>query len=631
MKQNEITTGTSPVKVELLAPARNAEIAIAAIEHGADAVYMGASSHGARQQASNSLDDVRQVVDYAHRFNAKVYVTVNTIVYDDELAGVERLIWDLYAVGVDAIIVQDLGILSMNLPPIALHASTQCDIRTPAKARFLQDAGFSQLVLPRELSLEEIRSFRKEVSVPLEAFVHGALCVSYSGDCQASFLATGRSANRGECAQICRYRFDLEDASGKKIVEGKYLLSLKDMNRVGMLSEMLDAGISSFKIEGRLKDASYVKNVVGAYSMALDRVIALNHGKYRRASRGKTSYSFTPDLVKTFNRGYTSYFLDGIRPKPHALSSMDSPKWTGEKVGVVRRVLSARSLSADIEKPLANGDGLGFFDAHGVYCGFRLNRVEGKILFSASDIAPAGGTVLYRNADKVWNDRMEKKSARRIIPVEMTLSAPGEDMIALEISDMEGTAVTGTMNFTPQEARTPQVAARAGVLGKLGDTEFVLEGLADELGDVFIPASVLTSLRRETVELLRQAYKACYAYDRRRAAAPDLHLPEGYRITRHDNISNRLSDDFYRKLRDSGTAQNEKALEVSASGGEKVDMRVMQTRYCIRRELGACLKTSAAGRLPSPMFITSGRLRFRIDCDCANCLMNVVMVRKEQS
>ncbi len=299
-----MTTNSSPTVqyLELLAPAKNKETAIAAIDHGADAVYIGAPSHGARRQAANTLEDIKEVVTYAHRFNVRVYVTVNTIVYDNELADVCELVWNLYSAGVDALIVQDMSLLRMNLPPIALHASTQCDIRTPSKARFLQDAGFSQLVLPRELSLDEIRAFSNAVDIPLEAFVHGALCVSYSGDCQASFLTTGRSANRGECAQICRYKFNLEDSRGNRLIEGKHLLSLKDMNRLDMLQDMADAGISSFKIEGRLKDIGYVKNVVAAYSDALNRIVAASDGKYRRRSRGTCEVTFTPDVTRSFNQ-----------------------------------------------------------------------------------------------------------------------------------------------------------------------------------------------------------------------------------------------------------------------------------------------------------------------------------------
>lgn len=617
---DEILEKSVPVAVELLAPARNADIAIAAIDHGADAVYMGAHSHGARSQAANSLDDIRRVVAYAHRFRVKVYVTVNTIVYDNETADVERLVWELYGAGVDALIVQDMGLLEMNLPPIALHASTQCDIRTPAKARFLQDAGFSQLVLPRELSLDEIREFSKAVSVPLEAFVHGALCVSYSGDCQASFVTTGRSANRGECAQICRYRFDLEDAEGHKLVRGKHLLSLKDMNRIGALGDMLEAGVRSFKIEGRLKDAAYVKNVVAAYSMALDAVIAVNPGKWRRASRGVAVHSFVPDVSKSFNRGFTSYFLRDVSPAKGALASLDSPKWIGERVGVVLSVPTSRSIKARIEVPLENGDGLGYFNSDGEFCGFRLNRIDGERLMAASDVVPQRGAVLYRNSSKKWNDIIEKDTSRRIIPVYMALRVAG-GLLSLEVTDVDGTAVTAVVAVEMQPARSPQCVARRSALAKLGDTEFRLEGLVDECGDLFVPVSVLASLRRDAVDLLRREYEVTYRFDRRRTAVAGLRLPKGYSLSRHDNIANRFAARFYAEVSDAAAEDLPMACECTPTA---TDRRVMQTRYCVRRELGACLKTSSGRDLPSPLFLTSGNIRFRLDFDCRQCRMSVI-------
>ena len=301
--------------LELLAPAGNPDIAREAILHGADAVYIGASSHGARHNASNSIDDIKRVVEFAHIFRAKVYVTVNTIVYEKEIRQVERLISDLYNIGVDAIIVQDMGILRMEIPPIQLHASTQCDIRTPEKARFLQDAGFSQLVLPRELTLEEIREISEAVEVPLESFIHGALCVSYSGRCHASFATCGRSANRGECAQLCRLPYTLSDAEGRILARDKHLLSLRDLNTIDILPKIIAAGVTSFKIEGRLKEAAYVKNTVSAYRQALDSFISENPDKYRRSSAGKSEISFIPSLSKSFNRGFSHYFIDKRRPK----------------------------------------------------------------------------------------------------------------------------------------------------------------------------------------------------------------------------------------------------------------------------------------------------------------------------
>lgn len=623
--KNNSTNGL--IEVELLAPARNAETAMSAITHGADAVYIGASSHGARQQAANSLDDIKRVVEYAHRFNARVYATVNTIVYDNELAEVEQMVWDLYRIGVDALIVQDMALLQMHLPPIALHASTQCDIRTPEKAKFLQDAGFSQLVLPRELSATEIRQFSRAVEVPLEAFVHGALCVSYSGDCQASFLTTGRSANRGECAQICRYAFDLEDEEGNKLMRSKHLLSLKDMNRLEFLADMLDAGVSSFKIEGRLKDIGYVKNIVAAYSSALDKIIAANPTRYRRSSRGRCHYTFTPDTHRSFNRGFTSYFIKGHIPSAEALASIGSPKWIGQPVGRVKQVISNRIIEAELDTSLENGDGLGFFNSDNVYCGFRLNRLEVTKLHAASDINPPKDTVLYRNFDKKWDDSLSSdKSARRVITVNMCLSHINGDTLVLEISDTEGIRAIVTKSVVYQSAKSPQTEARMRVLSKLGDTEFELANLTDMLGDMFVQASTLTSLRREAVNALRTTYQSTYRFATRRMAKADLRLPNGYKLSRHDNVANRQAEDFYRSISPLPSTQPiPHAVEVERSATAPI--RVMQTRYCLRRELGCCLKGDNAKGLPATLFLTTAATRFRLQFDCASCRMNILLDR----
>ena len=319
-------------QIELLAPAKNADIAIEAIRHGADAVYIGAPTNGARAAAANSIDDIARVTDFAHLYNARVYATVNTVVYEHELRQVERMIRSLYNIGVDAIIAQDLGILRMDIPPIAMHASTQCDTRTPEKARFLEACGFSQIVPARELTIEETADICAAVNIPVEVFVHGALCVSYSGDCRASQALKGRSANRGECAQICRLPFDLTGPSGEKIIERRHLLSLRDLNRLTSLDRLIEAGATSFKIEGRLKDEAYVKNVVGAYSNALNRIVDASEGTLRRSSSGTSRLTFTPDPEKSFNRGFTGYFGYGNNPQGQMASTL-TPKWIGQPVG----------------------------------------------------------------------------------------------------------------------------------------------------------------------------------------------------------------------------------------------------------------------------------------------------------
>lgn len=616
-----------PQQIELLAPARNADIAISAIDHGADAIYIGASAHGARKMASNPLEEIARVVNYAHIFNVKVYVTVNTIVYDDELQEVERLVWNLYRIGVDALIVQDMALLRMHLPPIALHASTQCDIRTPEKARFLQDAGFSQLVLPRELNMQEIQAMRQAVTVPLEVFVHGALCVSYSGDCQASFLSTGRSANRGECAQICRYAFNLEDDKGNVLVRNKHLLSLKDMNRIDMLADLLKAGASSFKIEGRLKDEAYVKNVVAAYSDALDRIIDANPGKWVRASRGKSTRTFRPDLYKSFNRNYTGYLFG--RPKSdEKIATFNSPKWTGEKVATVISLPTSRKVKVRAMTELHNGDGLGYFNKSGEFVGFRLNRIDGNLLNTATDIDVTPGTELYRNNDKAWNDTLETKgTATRTIEVSIRLRTAASQLI-IDITDANGTGISVSTHIEAVEAKTDQHANRARILTKLGDTPYVATNITDETGNLFIPASVLTNLRRQATDALTDTYRATHAFHRRpltKQVSPKL--PASYELSRHDNIANRLAADFYAEASTTPHASPlPRAVEADNTVVAK-EMRVMQTRYCLRNEMGACLRKENATKLPAKLFLTSGQLLFRLDFDCRNCLMNIIKVQ----
>lgn len=608
-----------PRPVELLAPARDAATAIAAIDHGADAVYIGAPSHGARAAATNSLDDIRRVVEYAHRFRARVYVTVNTLVYPDEIPEVERLIVSLYDAGVDALIVQDMGILRMKIPPIALHASTQCDTRTPEKARFLEQAGFSQIVLARELTLDEISAVSAAVKVPLEAFVHGALCVSFSGDCQASFMASGRSANRGECAQMCRLPYSLTDENGKTLMADKHLLSLKDMNRMELLDRMLEAGVSSFKIEGRLKDISYVKNVTAAYRAALDRIIAANPDRYCRASLGNTDLKFTPSVEHTFNRGFTSYFLTERRQQ--GIASMDSPKSVGIPVGRVSRV-GDNWIAVKTDVNIANGDGLGFYDRTGRFTGFRANRVaDGKIFLREKVSGLERGIMLYRNRDRMRDAEMSGETAIRTIPVGVTLRITGDRRVAMDIEIKGIGSASACVEADISEARTPQGDAHRRVAGKLGDTVYRLDTFNDFAGDsVFIPASQLTQLRRDAVAALDVAMKASYPRELRRAEMPEAVYRE--HVVARDNVSNPLAREFYL---DHGAKRIDSALEVHrpASGEET---QVMECRYCLRRELGACLRTADGRRLPPLLYLQHGPLRYRLDFNCRDCMMRVVQV-----
>lgn len=604
------------VPLELLAPARDAATAIAAIDHGADAVYMGASSHGARASAVNSTEDIARVADYAHRFGARVYVTVNTLVYDHEIRAVERLVAELYRVGADALIVQDLGLLRMDLPPIELHASTQCDIRTPAKAAFLESVGFSQLVLPRELTLDEIAAVKAVTTVPLEAFVHGALCVSYSGDCQASLFATGRSANRGECAQLCRLAYDLTDGNGRKLAGGKHLLSLRDMNRLENLEAMIEAGISSFKIEGRLKDEAYVKNVVGAYRRRLDAVIASSAGRYCRASSGRVELTFEPDVSKSFNRGFTPYFLTS-RPKG-AMASMSTPKWVGERVGKVVSV-SGRRITLDSGSEIGNGDGLGFFAADGRLEGFRVNRAEGRAVIAARTVAVKPGTKIFRNRDKAWDDRLAGTTATRVIDAIMALRViPGG--IALDV-EADGCCASAALRMAFDRAKTPQDEARQRILAKLGDTPYVLTGLNDRAGGLFVPASVLASLRRDAVRALDVARQCRRRTGIRRPETPGARFPSES-MSYHDNVANRLARQFYREH---GVVAIQPAAEVAAVGDD--EPVVMTTRYCLRRELGACLRSGNGSALPQELLLRAPGICLRLEFDCKACRMHIRKVR----
>ena len=607
-----------PVDIELLAPARDADIAIAAIDHGADAVYMGASHHGARADATNTLDDVRRACDYAHRFGARIYATVNTLIYDDELQEVERLVHDLYRIGVDALIVQDLGLLRLDLPPIALHASTQCDLRTPEKARFLEALGFSQLVMARELTLEEIAAIRQATTVPLEAFVHGALCVSYSGRCAISQVLKGRSANRGECAQLCRLPYDLVDGKGRVLVEGKHLLSLRDMARHDRLEQMMAAGVSSFKIEGRLKDIGYVKNVVAYYRRAIDKVIDRNPERYRRVSHGSVELTFNPAIEKSFNRGFTHYFLDERRPKDGtSIASIDTPKSQGEFLGRVTRC-TGNTLAINTRATLTNGDGLSYFDAQGQFSGARVNRAlgNGTVLLRERAAIPRG-TLIYRTADKAFNDLLAKPSASRTIAVDAELRYTN-GMLTLTLEDERGNRVTHSIECELQAASKRQDDRQIAELGKLGGTIYRLRE-AQVTGDVFIPASLLARLRRETVELLDRTHLVTRPVEKRRPEDKSA-LHHGTSLSPADNVANHLAEQLYR---DHGVIDITPALEAGAPVDSSTPL--MHTRYCLRLQLGACLKGKNADLLPRELFLKTGTTLLKVTCDCSACEMRLTL------
>lgn len=582
--------------LELLAPAANADVAIQAVIHGADAVYMGASSHGARKSAANSIEDIARVVEFAHQFRSRVYVTVNTIVYENELKQVERLCHDLYRIGVDALIVQDMSLLRLDIPPIALHASTQCDIRTPEKARFLQEVGFSQLVLARELTIPEIKAIVEAVDVPVECFIHGALCVSYSGRCHASCAATGRSANRGECAQLCRHPYTLSDSTGKIIVRDKHLLSLRDFNASHKLASLVDAGVRSFKIEGRLKDVDYVKNIVSFYNQELNRLVTDDSDRYQRSSFGLSMPSFKPNPEKSFNRGFTDYFLSKRRPAD--IASLNTPKSMGEVI---------KDISA-----LHNGDGISFFDREGNYQGVNVNKVEKGRIITGRRVDIPKGAEIHRTFDLEWQKMMGRETASRKIGIEIRLDPAG-----VSAKDERGNEVRLPLDVKREVARNPMDYEQE--FSKLGTTIYKVLKYESSLPPLtFIPRSEIAALRRRMVELLDLANKTTYHFDLRRKENMEAVYPE-HNLDFRDNVANSVVEDFYKAH---GVEKIERALEVG-SGRIPSGTVVMTTRHCILRELGKCKKESGCGN-SEPLYLSDGSRRYRLKFNCKDCEMQLL-------
>lgn len=606
--------------IELLAPAKNLECGIEAIRHGADAVYIGAPKYGARAAAGNSLDDLRQLAEYAHLFGAKVYVTLNTIIYDDELAEVEQLVWQLYRIGIDALIVQDMALLTMKLPPIQLHASTQTDNRTKEKVQFLHSVGFSQVVLARELSLKEIEEIHRACPVPLEAFVHGALCVSYSGQCYASQACFGRSANRGECAQFCRLPFDLVDADGRIIEHNRHLLSLKDMNRSAHLEAMMDAGIRSFKIEGRLKDVSYVKNVTAYYRQAIDAILD-RRTEYKRASQGVSTYTFTPQLDKSFNRGFTDYFLTGRRSEVYSFAT---PKAVGEPVGHVK-TLGRGYIAVSSATTFHNGDGLCFIDEQGQLQGFRVNRVEGTHLYPKE--MPRGlhpRMPLFRNYDMEFERLLSRPSAERRVPINICLR---DISFGFSLTFSDDAGHSATVNFTRDKelARSEQRAGIEAQLSKLGGTHFVAKAVTIDFTDNwFIPSSVLADMRRTAVEALMRTIKVKTENAKLNMVGKEVKTDNVACQTIHPqltylaNVANHRAADFYRAH---GAEKVAHAYELSAQRGATL----MFCRHCLRYAMGWCPHHQGK---PSPYrepytLISADGKRFALAFDCKQCVMTI--------
>ena len=635
--------------LELLAPARNLECGIAAIDHGADAVYIGAPRFGARAAAGNSLDDIRQLCRYAHQYQARVHVTVNTIIYDSELNDTLDMIRDLQEAGVDALLLQDMGVLYalQGKGPSAvdftwtreLHSSTQCDTRSAEKVKWLQALGFNRAVLARELSVKEISDIHQAVpDMDLEVFVHGALCVSYSGVCYASERCFGRSANRGECAQFCRMKFNLLDADNKEIEHQRHLLSLKDMCQIDNLEALADAGACSFKIEGRLKDAGYVKNVVSAYSQRLDEICRKHPQKYARPSFGRPRYEFEANLKKTFNRGFTNYFLKGRQPKA-----------IGEFVGKVKEIRGNSFNVASIAS-FTNGDGLCFINDEHELEGFRVNRAQGNRLYPLKmpmNLRPGMG--LYRNNDQAFEKILAGKTAERKIPVRITFSLYDEDGhcgFSAEAqyvreqgigwgSDDSNYLGKGIVAFEHNPAQKPQHDNIVRQLSKLGGTIYECRKveIKNQADNYFIPSSVLTELRRNLMEDIE---KNADISSEAKTVSSHLSNAEGdnkVKVWQREygkygylyNIANKSAHEFYKQH---GLNHTENAFELSKTsiqGTKTDDCLIMQCRHCIRYSLGYCVKRG--GRKPTwkePLYLELGDgRRFRLEFACNVCQMNI--------
>lgn len=599
--------------IELLSPAKDLNCGIEAINHGADAVYIGAPKFGARAAAGNSLEDIRELCEYAHLYGARIYVTLNTILKEDELEEAERMIWDLWRVGTDALIIQDMGITRLNLPPIPLHASTQTDNRTPEKVRFLEAAGFTQVVLARELSLNEIRRISEATTVPLEVFVHGALCVSYSGQCYLSAALSGRSANRGECAQYCRLPYTMVDATGTEIVTYKHLLSLKDMNRSDQLEALLDAGVSSLKIEGRLKDVGYVKNITAYYRKKLDAVLS-RRPEYRRASAGRSTYTFEPVAEKSFNRGFTPFLLEG---RTADITAFNTPKSLGEPVGTVKEI-KGNSFTVAGLKQLSNGDGLVFFNRKGELEGFRVNRVEANRVFPLDMPQLTPKTPLYRNFDQAFDKLLAKPSAERKLSVEIEfLDNPFGFTLCME--DETGARIMLTEPFAKELARRERQDNIRTQLSKLGNTPFeaskVVVGLSENW---FVPSSLLADMRRRGVEKLLEARRARYPRETVKRVQPSVSIPFPERqLTYLGNVANGKARSFYQ---DHGVEQIDPAFELSP----RKDVPLMFTKHCLRYSMGWC-PTYQKDKSPykEPYYLLYKDTRLRLQFDCKHCQMLV--------
>lgn len=628
-------------QLELLAPARDADIGIEAINHGADAVYIGGPDFGARVSASNSVQDIERLAKHAHRFGSRIFVTHNTILRDDELEAARKMAWDVYHAGADVLIVQDMAMLEMDLPPIQLHASTQTDIRTVAKAKFLQDVGFSQMVLARELTLEQIREIHQALDperAKVEFFIHGALCVAYSGQCYISHAHTGRSANRGDCSQACRLPYQVVDSQGRFVAHDKHVLSMKDNNQSENLGALVDAGVRSFKIEGRYKDMGYVKNITAHYRKLFDQLIEDRESSdfpVSRASSGRTTFTFTPDPNQNFNREFTDYFVNGRKDD---IGAFDSPKNPGQAIGWVTKV-NADSIELELDdtsKLLHNGDGLCYYDLQKELVGVAINRAEPLQKLGAWRVFPkdpiAGmkdlrkGTQVNRNRDMDWVRVLEKKSSDRRIGVWATF-AETPDGFALRLTDEDGYLGEASAPHAKEPARDAAKgeASLREHLGRFGNTIFAATDIQLELAQAwFVPPSFVNQLRRDAIEALEAARAAGYDRPRRgKPVEPPVLYPEDT-LTYLANVFNQKAHDFYARH---GVKVIGAAYESHEEEGE---VSLMITKHCVRWSMSLCPKQAKGvvgvkGTIKAePLQLINGSEKLTLRFDCKPCEMHVV-------
>jgi collagenase-like PrtC family protease len=602
-------TNSDPA-IELLAPARDADIGIAAVNCGADAVYIGAERFGARSEASNDLRNIEKLIHHAHRYWARVYATVNTILTDAEIPVAVKLINDLYEIGADAVIIQDIGLLMCDLPPLPLFASTQMHNNTAEKVLFLEKIGIQRVILARELSLEEIQAIRKKTAVDLEFFIHGALCVCYSGQCSMSYALGGRSGNRGQCAQPCRRRYSLVDNDGHVMIKDRYLLSLCDLNLSENLRELIQAGISSFKIEGRLKDKAYVMNVVGHYRQKLDEIL---NEKHSPSSSGQVHLNFQPDLLKTFNRGYTDYFLRGRTQK---LSSHLTPKSIGEPIGAVSLV-GKNEFTVETDIALHNGDGICFFDQEQKLHGTFINIANGNRMIPDKMNYIVAGTMIYRNYDHEFVRQLLKDKAQRTIEILFTLSLSRDGFILMAV-DQDGNRASSSLQHAHELARKSQDMKETIVcqLKKCGDSEFDCKEVIVEFPDAyFLPVALLNSLRRTALQNLVKVRH----HNRPRRSGQIIMNAEPYpekELDYHGNVLNQKAREFY-------LSHGVRKIEAAAESGLDLHGRkVMTTKYCILFQFGLCKQ--GAKQKKSLYLVNEDGVRFRLDFDCMRCEMKVI-------